>query len=79
MSISLIKINIAFESGKFPLTIYTDFKKALNTVDFELFVRRLSDFGIRDNYLHLFRSYLYRKSKRVAINDAKSAASRVKC
>ena len=72
-------INIAFESGKIPLTIFIDFKKAVDTVDFELLLCGLSDLGIKDNCLRWFRSYLRGISIRVVISDTTSATSRVNC
>ena len=58
---------------KFSLTIFIDFKKSFDTIDFELLLRRLSDLGIRDNCLQWFISYLHERSMRVAINDNSSA------
>ena len=55
-------VNIVFESGKILLTIFIDFKKAFDTAEFELLLHRLSDLGMRDNCLQLYRSYLHGRS-----------------
>ena len=68
-------IIILFESGKNPLTILIGFKKAFDTVDFELLLRRLSYLGIRDSCLQWFRSYLHGSSMWFVINNTTSAAS----
>ena len=72
-------VNIAFERGKIPSTVFIDFKKAFDTVDFELLLRRLNDLGIRDTCLDWFRSCLHERSMQVVIIDTTSAASQVNC
>ena len=72
-------INGALEKGLIPLTIFVDFKKAFDTVDFELLLCRLSSLGIKDVCLDWFKSYLYGRSTKVMIDDIVSGVYPVKC
>ena len=72
-------LNNVFESGSTPLTIFIDFKKAFDTVDFELLLDRMSHLGIKGNSIDWFRSYLYGRSMRVVVGDIVSSPRPVLC
>ena len=72
-------LNNVFESGSTPLTIFIDFKKAFDTVDFELLLERMSHLGIKGNSIDWFRSYLYGRSMRVVVGDIVSSPRPVLC
>ena len=54
-------------------TIYTDFKRAFDVVPHELLLLKINrQFGIHDNMLRWFTSYLHGRSQRVVLNGKKS-------
>ena len=44
-------VNKCFERGEIPLTVFIDFRKAFDTVDFDILLKRLQSLGVRGNYL----------------------------
>jgi hypothetical protein len=71
-------INNVFESGSIPLTMFCDFKKAFDTVDFEL-LDRMPHLGIKENWNDWFCSYLYVRRTRVVVGDIVSSPHPVLC
>ncbi|XP_065582289.1 uncharacterized protein LOC136041510 [Artemia franciscana] len=57
----------------------TNLKKAFDTVDFEVLLKRLRNLGIKDTALSWFRSYLCGRSMKVVISDISSAAMPINC
>ena len=72
-------VNRCFERGEIPLTVFIDFRKAFDTVDFKILLKRLQSLGVRGNYLKWFDSFLSGRSIQVVLNDAFSSPYQVKC
>ena len=72
-------VNSALENNLIPLTIFIDLKKAFDTVDFEVLLKRLRNLGIKDTALSWFRSYLCGRSMKVVMSDISSAAMPINC
>ena len=79
-------VNKCFECGVTPLTIQLsileyniDFRKAFDTVDFNILLKHLKSLGARGNYLKWFDSFLSGRSIQVVLNDAFSSPFQVKC
>ena len=70
---SLIKKN-----GLFSLAVFIDLKKAFDTIPPDLLVKKLEHYGVQDNSLNWFRSYLSDRSQVVDIGGYKSSAKMVK-
>ena len=59
--------------------VLLDFSKAFDTVDHDILVRKLSDYGIRDNALARFQSCLLNRKQFVTYNGICSTSKGVKC
>jgi hypothetical protein len=66
-------LNNVSESGSTPLTIFIDFKKAFDTVDFELLLDRMSHLRIKGNWINWFLLYLYGRSMCIVVGDIVSS------
>uniref|UniRef100_A0A1Y1KXC2 Reverse transcriptase domain-containing protein n=1 Tax=Photinus pyralis TaxID=7054 RepID=A0A1Y1KXC2_PHOPY len=52
--------------------IYTDFKKAFDSIPHDIIIAKLFNFGFNEGLLKLFKSYLSNRSQRVLYNNFKS-------
>ena len=72
-------VNSALERNLNPLTVFIDFKKGFDTVDFNLLLSRLACLGVREKCLDWFRSYLHGRSIKVMIDDVVGKPFNVNC
>ena len=78
--ISLVeKINSALYNGNFMIGVYLDLKKAFDTVDHKILIRKLHAYGIIGNILNWFKSYLHNRKQYVYINKTKSKTKVINC
>ena len=78
--ISLVeKINDALYRGKVVIGVYLDLKKAFDTVDHSILLKKLYAYGIRGNILKWFKSYLETRQQYVFINGTCSTKECVRC
>lgn len=66
-------ISLNMDEGGEVHSIYTDFAKAFDSVNFRLLLRKLNSYGINGSLLNWFESYLHDRSLQVAFNGRKSA------
>ena len=59
--------------------VYLDLKKAFDTVDHKILIKKLSAYGIRGNILNWFESYLSDRQQFVFMNGIKSSTKKVTC
>ena len=52
-------VNCNLERNLIPLTVFIDFRKAFDTIDFNFLFSRLACLGAREKFLEWFRSYLH--------------------
>ena len=72
-------VNKCFERGEIPLTVFIDFRKAIDTVNFNILLKCLQSLGVRGNYLKWFHSFLSGRSIQVFLNDVFSSPFQVRC
>ena len=72
-------IKESIDSGKFGCGIFIDFRKAFDTVNHEILLTEFEHYGIRDNMLHWFKSYLSNRRQYVTINGKSSESLEIYC
>lgn len=72
-------VNNCLVKGEIPLTVFFDFRKAFDTVDFKILLQRLECLGVKGVSLKWFESYLCGRSIKVMIDDAFSSPYQVSC
>ena len=60
------------DDNEFGAGVFVDMKKAFNTVDHEILVLKLEDYGIRSTAKYWFCSYLVNRKQFVSINNHNS-------
>jgi hypothetical protein len=63
------QIHKNMDNGKFTCGIFIDLKKAFDTVDHHILLRKLNNYGIRGIVLDWFESYLNNRYQTTAIGD----------
>ena len=63
------KIKESIDNGKYGCGIFIDLRKAFDTVNHEILLKKLEHYGIRDSMLDWFRSYLKDRKQYVSINE----------
>ena len=61
------KVSRALDTGKFTVGVFLDLKKAFDTVDHTILLKKLHAYRIRDNHLDWFKSYLSNRTQYVTI------------
>ena len=68
------QINNCFEKTHFTLGIFIDLKKAFDTVDHTILVKKLKHYGIKGNNLRWFESYLENRKQYITYETTKFTA-----
>ena len=77
--ISLVeKITRSLDSRDIVIVIFLDLKKAFDTVNHRIMIRKLYAYGIRGSILNWFISYLEDRSHYVAFDEAHSTTQPIK-
>ena len=63
------------DKGHRPIAIFLDLSKAFDTIDHKILLDKLHYYGIRDNSLKLFESYLDNRTQYVCIDNISSSTS----
>ena len=63
----------------FRIACMYDLKKAFDTIDHEITLRKLANYGVDPNALRFFASYLSNRSQKCSVNGALSSASKLTC
>ena len=73
------KIQTAIENGKYSCGLFLDLSKAFDTVDHNILIHKLQNFGIRGPAIDWFKSYLSDRMQYVSIGGVKSDKISIKC
>ena len=65
-------IKASIDNGKFGCGIFIDLRKAFDTVNHEILIKKLEHYGVRDSMLNWFRSYLLDHKQYVSFNGQSS-------
>ena len=66
-------INDSFNQNKYTLSIFIDLSKAFDTLDHNILLKKLSLYGIRNNSLKWFSSYLSNRKQFIQAGDIKTS------
>ena len=67
------KVSMALDTGKTVGGVFIDLKKAFDCVSHDILLNKLYAYGIRDNLMQCFKSYLSARSQYVSYNGIKSS------
>ena len=73
------KIKGSIDIGKFRCGIFIDLRKAFDTVNHDILLRKLDHYGIRGSILNWFKSYLTNRKQYVDINGETSKIKEISC
>ena len=78
--ISLVeKIRSVLTSRKFMIGVFLDLKKAFDTVNHAILIKKLYAYGVRGSILNWFRSYLDLRKQFVVFENKKSQTNKITC
>ena len=66
----LSTLNNAYTHKSYAVCLFIDFKKAFDTVNHTILLKKMERYGIRGQILQLFKSYLSNRIQRVVVNNA---------
>ena len=69
----------ALNAGKLVGCVMVDFRKAFDLADHQILLKKLRSYKCSDTCLSLFKSYLFNRSERVAMNNELATSSVVNC
>ena len=67
------------DNGLINEVIFIDLKKAFDTIDHNIIIRKLSNYGVDQKALRWFQSYLSDRSQKCSVNSHLSTASPTTC
>ncbi len=73
------RINTVLNAGNIMVGVFLDLRRAFDTVDHDILVKKLYAYGIRGNILAWFKSYLYKRQQYVYMNKTKSSIQDIIC
>ena len=69
----------AFDENKFTLGVFIDLSKAFDTVDHNILLHKLKNYGVVNNNLLWFKIYLTNRKQYISFNDSKTDLATISC
>ena len=73
------RINTALNAGKHVADVFLDFRKAYDTVNHKILLKKMHAYGIRGNILDWFKNYLNNREQFTSINNTHSDKKNISC
>ena len=73
------RIKESIDNGKFGCGIFIDLRKAFDTVNHDILLLKLEHYGVRDNMLNWFKSYLSNRKQYIYLNGVSSDIKEISC
>ena len=67
------------DNGKVNIAVFVDLKKAFDTVDHNILLKKMKFYGIYEKELSWFHSYLSNRTQHCFVNGVLSSARTIKC
>jgi hypothetical protein len=71
--------SINIDKGLLNGVIFIDLKKAFDTIDHTILLRKLRIYGVDENGIKFFESYLSNRSQRCCVNGELSETAKITC
>ena len=69
----------ALNAGKLVGCVMVDFQKAFDLVDHQILLKKIQSYKCSNSCLSCFKSYLFQRTQRVAVNNEFSETSKLSC
>ena len=73
------ELTSSVENKKFALGVFIDLKKAFDTIDHEILIQKMNNYGIRGVALNWIKSYIENRKQFVQIGEYRSTSSTITC
>ena len=73
------QINDTFEKNCFTLRIFIDLSKAFDTVDHQILISKLNNYGVKGKNLSWFKSYLENRKQYLNYSNDVTNLAQIKC
>ena len=73
------QIHQSFEQDKSTIGVFIDLSKAFDTVDHNILLKKLSFYGVRNNNLKLFKSYLFNRKQYIFTDEGNTDMESISC
>ena len=73
------QINNSFENNQYTVGVFIDLSKAFDTVDHEILIAKLENYGIKGNNLNWFKRYLENRKQFIRSDNISTNYQEIVC